>query len=239
MADQRIFDTPLVILAGGLGTRLRELSGDVPKPLVAIHGRPFLHYLLSMLYHQGFREAWVSIGYGADQFSEILGNNCAGVRLMYLQEQQPLGTGGALMQAARILGRPFFAINGDTYHIPDFHQMQKVFEQQDADLVMGLKRMNHFDRYGTVILNDHQRVLGFQEKQALSEGLINAGNYLISPAVFDKDLPEKFSFEKDILERDPARLKIMGVVADSYFMDIGIPSDYFRFCEDVGSGKII
>ncbi len=231
-------DAPLVILAGGLGTRLKELSGDVPKPLIKIHGRPFLHYLLSMLNQNGFQEAWISIGYGAEMFSEVLGNSCAGMRLMYLQEQQPLGTGGALMQAARILGRPFFAINGDTYHIPDFHQMQEVFRREDADLVIGLKTMINFDRYGTVLLNENQRVVGFQEKQALQSGLINAGNYLISPHVFDADLPEKFSFESDILQRDPARLKMMGVIADSYFMDIGIPSDYLRFCEDVESGKI-
>lgn len=218
-----------IILAGGLGTRLREVVSDVPKCMAEVAGKPFLSYLLDWCKVQSFGRVILSLGYLSEVVTSWIEKNEYPFEIIYAKEEEPLGTGGAIKLAMRsVLGERAVVINGDTFFNVDITELYTVHNEKSANISLALKPMTDFDRYGRVELNTDNRIIAFIEKQQCREGLINGGVYLIDKDVLlsDKELPLKFSFEKNILEAKINTLPIYGNIQDTYFIDIGIPEDY-------------
>lgn len=230
---------PAIVLAGGLGTRLRSVISDAPKPMAPVCGRPFLHYIFLYLQKQGITDAVLSVGYKSEMIQDFFGEKYAGINIRYAGEPEPLGTGGGIRQAMSLIDSDAFVLNGDTFFDVDLRQLHEFYTRRSSDIALALKRMYHFDRYGTVEIGNQDRLLQFHEKQYKAEGLINGGVYVISKNLFSKAeeieeaiLPQKFSFEKDILEKHLLPLHYYGKEFKGYFIDIGIPEDYDRVQED-------
>ncbi|WP_122894009.1 D-glycero-D-manno-heptose 1-phosphate guanosyltransferase [Arcobacter peruensis] len=213
-----------IVLAGGLGTRLKSVVSNLPKPMAPIENKPFLEYILKYLEKNGITKIILSVGYKWETIKEYFGNNYNSIELIYSVESEPLGTGGAIKTAMKYINeKEFFIINGDTYFDVDLKLLNL---HQNSKLLLSLKYMENFDRYGCVESNSSFQVLAFKEKEYRENGNINAGVYLASKEVFDNfDLPDKFSFE-EFMENNLNELKIIVKIFDSYFIDIGIPEDY-------------
>ncbi|MBF0593155.1 MAG: nucleotidyltransferase family protein [Nitrospirae bacterium] len=219
-----------IVLAGGLGTRLRGIIGDLPKPMADINGRPFLQYLLEYLSRQGLERCVLSVGYRRDAIMGYFGERFGGIDLVYCVEDEPLGTGGAITKALSYVDdQEVFALNGDTLFLADLPGLYELYRCHNCAFAMALKPMRDFDRYGVVVVDDEHRVVGFQEKRARGFGLINGGVYVMNTQVFDGlDLQENFSIEKDFLERYYQTKRFCGFEFDAYFIDIGVAQDYER-----------
>lgn len=233
-------DIPAIILAGGLGTRLREVVQDLPKPMAPIGNLPFLHYVFCYLKKQGITHAVLSVGYKNEVIRQFLGKEYLGITVSYAEENEPLGTGGGIREAFRYVDGLAFVINGDTFFDVPLNELREFYFQKNADIAFSLKRLQKFDRYGTVEVNSECQALEFAEKKYCEEGLINGGVYLFDKRIFDRierredqDLPYKFSFEKDVLERQVHRMRFFGKEFDRYFIDIGIPDDYRRAADEL------
>ena len=220
-------DADVIILAGGLGQRLRHVTGETQKVMTPIAGRPFLCWLLDSLIGQGARRFVLAVGYRAEQIEAAFGASFKGAAIVYSREASPLGTGGAIRQALALCEtEDAVIVNGDTFFDVDLAALLQTHREKGAALTLSLKPMTDFDRYGTVTLNGDGRITGFHEKQPVKAGLINGGVYAIRRFTF-RTMPEgRFSFEKELLE--PLSLPTCGAVFDGYFIDIGIPADYFR-----------
>lgn len=213
-----------VILAGGFGTRLRSVVHGVPKPLAPVAGRPFLHWLLDGLVHQGIERAVLATGYLADQVQESLGCRHANIDLTYSSETSPLGTGGALWAA---LGKchceRVLVLNGDTWLGLDVASMAN--EAPDSDIVVGVREVAERARYGGVRLEGN-RLLGLDEKALAGPGLVNAGAYIVQADLpRRRAAPAKFGLEQELLAR-PGGLDIRVHVTTAPFLDIGTPEDF-------------
>jgi len=218
-----------VILAGGLGTRLRPMVSDVPKPLAPLDGRPFLDYLLASLERQGVTEAVIATGHLSAQIEAVIGTRRGRMRVRYAVEREPLGTGGALRNAlSQIREFPAVALNGDTYVEIELSGMLAAHRKGRAGLTVAVREVADAGRFGRVIVED-TRIIGFEAGGASQPGMINCGVYLFDRNLLDDpSLPEKFSFEKDFLETRVAELRPLAYVASGYFIDIGVPEDYLR-----------
>ena len=219
-----------VILAGGLGTRLEGVSGDLPKSMVDVRGRPFLSYILDALSEQDVRAVVLAVGHRNEKIRSYFKDSYKNLKLSYSIEDRPLGTGGAIRSAmAWVRSDNFIVLNGDTFCEIDYRGLLAQHERKHARLTLSLKRMESADRYGTVSVDDQSCVRSFQEKQAGARGLINTGVYAISQAWFKGlDLPESFSLENEVLAKEFATSRIFGFETEGYFLDIGIPADYER-----------
>lgn len=216
-----------IVLAGGLGTRLRGVVDDMPKPLAPVAGRPFLAWLLDELARQGLRRAVLATGYLGDRIEAALGNGWRGMSLEYAREPEPLGTGGAIALAMqRVSGDACFVLNGDTWVELDYAD----FDRQTADVPLGIALAHVPDaaRYGAVLI-EGDRITGFSEKGTSGPGFINAGVYRITRSLAD-GLPEAraFSFERDVLVPTVQHARVAGFTATRGFVDIGVPEDYRR-----------
>lgn len=216
-----------IVLAGGLGTRLRGAVDNVPKPLAPVAGRPFLAWLLDELATQGLRRVVLATGYRGDQIEAALGREWQGMSLEYSREPEPLGTGGAIALAMqRIAGDACFALNGDTWVELDY----TAFDRQAAGVPLGvaLAHVPDVARYGAVFVEGN-RVTGFSEKGMSGPGFINAGVYRLSRSLLhDFPVGVAFSFERDVLVPVAAQEIVAGYAETEGFIDIGVPEEYRR-----------
>jgi D-glycero-alpha-D-manno-heptose 1-phosphate guanylyltransferase len=217
-----------IVLAGGLGTRLRSVVADKPKCMAPLGDHPFLYYLLQYLHQQGITHAVLSLGYLSEQVISWCNSMDLPLRVSFTVEPEPLGTGGGILHALpAIEGKEVFIVNGDTYFDVSFAAFQQFHEAHQSPLSLALKPMQQFDRYGSIELDAQQQITAFHEKQFREAGLINGGIYLTSTDFLRSlSLPEKFSFEKEVLEPGAAAGSLYGYISDTYFIDIGIPEDY-------------
>ncbi|MBW8687728.1 nucleotidyltransferase family protein [Chitinophaga rhizophila] len=217
-----------IVLAGGLGTRLRSVVADKPKCMAPVNDHPFLHYLLQYLIKQGITHVVLSLGYKSEQVIEWCEQANLPLTLTYATEPEPLGTGGAILNAiSHIKGNDCIVVNGDTFFDVSLADLHTFHQQTASNLTLALKPMSEFERYGSVQLDAQGRVTAFLEKQYCKEGLINGGVYLTSKAYLQSlGLPQQFSFEKEVLEPQVNNQQVFGFVSDTYFIDIGIPADY-------------
>lgn len=226
-----------IILAGGLGTRLREAVTDVPKCLARVQGKPFLHYLISLLQHNGVTRFVFSVGYLAHQVIEFLQARLEEADYRVVFEEEPLGTGGAVMKSlAACQAEAVWVVNGDTYFDAPWQPVVNDFSRYEPLCTLLLKEMQDFDRYGSVQLNQDGFIAGFFEKKWCSQGYINSGTYLFNRSrmlSLGQQLPEKFSLENELLVPQAPSNQLRGCVCDGYFIDIGIPEDYFRANEEL------
>ena len=225
----------VIVLAGGLGTRLRSVVHDIPKCLAPVSSAsgtsdarsgssPFLQYLLDWICQYPVEHVVFSVGYLREQIVEFVQSGEWPFSYDFAVEDTPLGTGGGIRLALSMCHSDHvFVVNGDTFYPVDLSAIPF-----DKAITLALKPMKDFDRYGTVVL-DGNAVVAFREKQHCEEGLINGGVYAIDRSRLElSSLPEKFSFEKEVLEPGAAIGEIGGVVCDDYFIDIGVPQDYER-----------
>lgn len=219
-----------IILAGGLGTRLRSVVSDVPKCMAPVSGKPFLHFVIGHLLKQGVEKFIFSLGYKHEMIETWLNEQYPTINIQYSIEEEPLGTGGAVKLAcAHTSGKNILLLNGDTLFKTDLHSLSTLHNNMGADCTLSLKPMQDFDRYGVVEINKDLSISSFKEKKHYKNGLINGGVYALNIAGFmNEALPQKFSFEKDYLEKYFDERKMYGLVQDAYFIDIGIPEDYER-----------
>jgi D-glycero-alpha-D-manno-heptose 1-phosphate guanylyltransferase len=219
-----------IVLSGGKGTRLQSVVADLPKPMAPIGDKPFLFFLLKQLKASGFERVILSVGYMFESIQEYFGKEFEGMSLDYAVELEPLGTGGGIRLAFNAsTSDNVFIFNGDTLFDVDVDAFERFHCESGALLSLALKPMQDFDRYGTVSKDSKGRILEFKEKQAMAEGLINGGVYLIEKSLWKfLDVAQKFSFEKDVMEAYVQKLPFFGFVSEGYFIDIGIPEDYSR-----------
>jgi NDP-sugar pyrophosphorylase family protein len=218
------------VLCGGLGTRLRAVLSDRPKSMALVAGVPFLELLLRQLRAQGVRRVVLGTGYLAKQIESYFRDGADwDLRIKYSREQEPLGTGGALKLAERLLSDPVVVLNGDSYVDWNLAAMLEVVATKGAGVVMVLQRVSEVSRYGSVTIDSEGRVLEFVEKGTRAgAGLINAGVYLVSKeivAALPADKP--VSLEKDFFPRLSGN-KVYGLISNGLFIDIGIPADLER-----------
>ncbi len=218
-----------VVLAGGLGTRLRSVVADLPKPMAPVAGRPFLAWLLDALVDGGFEQIALAVGYRHEVIRSHFGTDYRGVPLAYSVEARPLGTGGAIrLGAEKLDDGPVFVLNGDTFVDVDYRAMMQSHVQKQARMSMAVCRVDDAGRYGAVRIA-HDRVCGFSEKGKAGEGRINAGVYVLAPDVVEL-LPhdEVFSFEQQLLVPRVDELRPAAFETEGLFIDIGVPEDYAR-----------
>jgi D-glycero-alpha-D-manno-heptose 1-phosphate guanylyltransferase len=218
-----------IVLAGGLGTRLRSVVADLPKPLAPVCGRPFITYLLDLLAGQGMRRAVLATGYLGERVEAALGASWQGMELVYSVEPQPLGTGGAIALALRhIHGAACFVLNGDSYLKLDYAAFDARTRRLDAALGIALAEVTDVARYGAVEV-DNERVRTFAEKGRHGPGYINAGVYRIERGLLDDFIAgSRFSFEAEVMQPMAGRQTIAAFTDTRDFIDIGVPEDYAR-----------
>lgn len=218
-----------VILAGGLGTRLRDCVPDLPKVMAPVGGRPFLEYILDRLDAGGISEVILSVGYRAEAIMAHFGERYKRLPLRYAIEKEPLGTGGAVAYALAGSDEvPALVLNGDSYLEIDYSELIRWYRRDPSEAAMVLRRVKDVSRYGSVLCEDG-RVTGFLEKGAGGPGLVNAGIYILEPAVFSRyTLSEKFSIERDLWQRYNEKMRLRAYETEAYFIDIGVPQDYAR-----------
>ncbi|EGP0298690.1 NTP transferase domain-containing protein [Campylobacter coli] len=218
-----------IILCGGLGTRLKSVIKDIPKPMAPINDKPFLEFIFEYLKKQGIKEVILAVSYKYEVIKEYFKDEFLGIKIKYSIEKEPLGTGGAIKEALKIIKNEAYVLNGDTFFGIDLSKLKL----NGSKICLALKQMNDFDRYGTVNVDEQCLVISFEEKVFKKQGLINGGIYLLKKDIFDKfDLEKKFSFE-EFLQENYKSLKIQTQIFDDYFIDIGIPKDYRRFMDDI------
>ncbi|MDR0429447.1 MAG: nucleotidyltransferase family protein [Tannerellaceae bacterium] len=227
-----------IVLAGGMGTRLQSVVSDVPKCMAPVAGKPFLYYILATLENAGFEHIILSLGYKHEMIEDWLDTLSFSMRVSFVVEREPLGTGGAVRYAlSQAEEEDVFILNGDTFLGVNYTGMLTLHQQTNALATLALKQMESFDRYGIVETDGaSHRIIRFLEKQYCESGWINGGTYLIKKntlITFD----EKFSLEKDFFEKEVAKSVLSGFLSDGYFIDIGIPEDYAQAQVDFKHGK--
>jgi D-glycero-alpha-D-manno-heptose 1-phosphate guanylyltransferase len=220
----------VIILAGGLGTRLASVVSDVPKPMAPVAGKPFLDYILAKLPLSAIHQIILAVGHKYEKIEEYYGTSYQGIPILYSIEHEPLGTGGGIAQAMKYcVSANCLILNGDTYFDVNFEELFEIHTRVSRPITLALKQVESPDRYGTVLL-DGNAVVQFKEKQAgIKTGLINGGVYAVNQSLISFfPSSEKYSFETEVLEKLVSQQKIAGHISQGLFIDIGIPSDYER-----------
>jgi len=232
-----------LILAGGEGTRLRPLTSTIPKPVVPLVGRPFISYMLEWLRGHGVRDVILGCGFMADRVREVLGDGSGlGISLRYLEEPQPLGTGGALKFAEDLLDQRFFMLNGDVLADLDLTAQLEAHERTGARATLALVPVADPSAYGLVRLDPDGAVTEFVEKPGpdqVDTNLINAGAYILERSVLDGMPPAgtNVSIERDVFPTLVGR-GLYGFEASGYWLDIGTPDRYLQGTYDILEGKV-
>lgn len=223
-----------IVLAGGLGTRLRTEVPDLPKPMAPVNGRPFLEYQLDYWLAQGVGHFVLSVGYRREVIMAHFGNAYGSARIDYAVETEPLGTGGGLFGAMNLLidETPFLLLNGDTFFELDLTRLAAFHADRRSDWTFALFRAKEAGRYMGLRLDDEGRILSLQSGADDPDRLANGGVYVVSRDGLDRYAPPlggKISIEDDIL---PAMMasgcRIFGLECNGRFLDIGVPHDYRR-----------
>lgn len=234
-----------VILAGGLGTRLRPRLRGLPKPMAPILGKPFLEYQLLALKRGGISRLVICTGYGAEQIQDHFGDGSSWeMEIRYSQEPAPLGTAGALKHAAALLDDRFQVLNGDTFVQADYSGLFDLHRTRRASATLAVSVSLERRAYGTVGLNSDGRIISFGEKEteegATDGSWINAGLYIFERRVLDyipADRPvslEKETFSLLLARGEP----LFGYSVPGYFIDIGTTDSYERFGQDIKTGRV-
>jgi len=230
-----------LLLAGGLGTRLQSVVSDRPKPMALIENKPFLEYLINELKYNNITDIVFLVGYKGEMVEEYFSNGEKfGVNIEYSYEDIQLGTAGAIKNAERFIKEDFFfVLNADTFYKMDYQELVNIQIKKQLDMVLVLREVLDVSRYGKAELKNNLLV-SFNEKSSESQpGTINGGVYYINKKILNIIPPGKSSLENEIIPKIMGEnYKIGGIVNDGYFIDIGIPEDYFKFIEDVKQAKI-
>lgn len=218
-----------IILAGGLGTRLRSVVTDLPKCMAPVAHKPFLYYILKELRKYHFTHVILSLGYKHEEVEKWISQQGNwSFDISFSVEKEPLGTGGAIELALNLVKEKYvFVLNGDTFFQINMDDFLHFHCHKKAEISIALKSMEEFNRYGNVIVDSMDRILSFQEKQYCKLGQISGGIYLLTrDSILTKIKNQKFSFETEILQKMVQTHLFYGFNNNGYFIDIGIPEDY-------------
>lgn len=225
-----------IILAGGFGTRLQSVVADVPKPMAPINNIPFLNYQLNYLKHFGIKYVVLSVGYLAEKISSYYGAEFNGLKISYVSEAIPLGTGGGIRLAMeQCSDADILTLNGDSFFDVDLNLFYEQHVKSGSQSSLALRQVDDAARYGTIITDPNQRIISFREKNRDAlPGLINGGVYILNKDLYLNTTPAEtsFSIEKDFFETQLSQLTIKGFEFNGYFIDIGIPEDYTKAQHD-------
>jgi mannose-1-phosphate guanylyltransferase len=232
-----------LILVGGEGTRLRPLTSTVPKPVVPLAGQPFITFMIGWLRRHGVDDVVLSCGFLADRIRRVLGDGAGlGVRLRYVEEPAPLGTGGALRLAGELLDQRFFMLNGDVLTDIDLSAQLAQHERTGARATIALIGVDDPSAYGLVRRAADLSVSDFLEKPSPDEidtNLVNAGAYILERSILGEMAPPgtSISIERDVFPTLVGR-GLYGFVADGYWQDIGTPQRYLQGTFDILEGNV-
>ena len=218
----------VVILAGGLGKRLKSVTGGSQKVLAQINGKPFISVLIDYIAAQGGRRFILCTGHDADHVEATLKDAHPSLSLVFSREKEPLGTGGAIKQAAALVQTDaFLAMNGDCFCVVDYNQMIAFYRQSKAKATIAVTQMEDAREYGTIETDAHKNILAFKEKQpVLQAAFINTGTYCLDRHVFSLvDTPSKFSIEYDFFPH-LVNKGFNAFEVENRFIDIGTPERY-------------
>lgn len=225
-----------IILAGGLGKRLRSAVPDLPKCMARISNRPFLEYLLDYLVEEGVTRVVFSVGYKSLFIQNHFRESYKSCAISYVLEREQLGTGGAIKKSlAYINSDEVIVLNGDSLILGSLKKQVKYHKSKSADVTIALKQLQNPSRYGTVDLDENNKVINFKEKQILDSGFINTGCYIFNTNIFrNHSFPDKFSIENDFFQNQVNNFNFYGFETDGYFLDIGIPEDFRKAQLEIG-----
>jgi len=219
----------VLILAGGFGTRLKEVIHDRPKVMAPINGKPFLEFVLDVLRKNGIEEIVISVGYLGSYIKNYFGNGEAfGLKIRYSDEHRPLGTGGAVKAAEELFKDPFFVLNGDTLLDTNYKKIWEFHQKKKSKATMVLVKRRETSESGFVNQKQNGRIISFVEKpKAKKEGLVNSGTYIFSPGITRSIKNKKrFSLEKDLFPKLAQSGDLYGFKISGDFIDIGSPANY-------------
>jgi len=233
-----------VVLVGGFGTRLRPLTLTTPKQMLPIGRLTMLERVIGHLGAHGVTEAVLSLGFRPDRFLAAFGDGvCAGVRLRYAEEPEPLDTAGAIAFAARDAGitETFLAVNGDVLTDLDVTEFVRSHRRLGGMATIALTPVEDPSRFGVVPTDDGGRVLGFIEKPPAGTAptnWINAGTYVLEPEVLDMiEVGARSSLERDIFPRLAEDGRLFAVKSDAYWLDAGTHAAYLDAHLDLVDGR--
>jgi mannose-1-phosphate guanylyltransferase len=232
-----------LILAGGEGTRLRPLTSTVPKPVVPLVDRPLITFMLDWLRGHGVDDVVMSCGHLASGVRNVLGDGSAyGIRLRYVEEPRPLGTGGALKYAETLLDERFFMLNGDVLTDLDLSAQLALHEERGAVATLALTPVEDPSSYGLVRTDGDGAVTEFVEKPApdqIDTRNISAGAYVLEReqvlGMLEPDTPA--SIERDVFPHLVGQ-GLYAAVADGYWLDVGTPERYLQGTFDILEGTV-
>ncbi|MES2206964.1 MAG: sugar phosphate nucleotidyltransferase [Pseudomonadota bacterium] len=226
-----------IILAGGLGTRLRAVVPHLPKPMAPINGRPFLEYQLDYWIAQGVRHFILSVGYKRNIIIKHFGRQYREAQIEYAVEETPLGTGGALLLALQVLQpeQPFLVLNGDTFFGVQLQALQRYHAATRSEWTIAMFQSESFGRYGMIECTAEGRVEHFSSSKAKLGELANGGVYFISPAalsLLERCAATVISLEEHLLPNFLAQGgRCYGMPCYENFIDYGVPEDYIRITQ--------
>ena len=219
-----------IILAGGLGTRLKDTVPDLPKPMAPINDRPFLEYQMDYWINQGVTEFILSVGYKREIIMNYFGKSYHCASIEYAVEENPLGTGGGLLVAAQHLTESFLVLNGDTFIEVDLNEFTNFHRKSQSEWTFALFRISDSDRYMGMDINSDGKILSLQSTADDVNGLANGGVYLIEPSSLDRlewKVGDSFSLEDQLLSDFlSSGGDLFGMECSGKFIDIGVPEDY-------------
>lgn len=229
-----------IILAGGKGTRIASVVPDLPKPMIKIGDKPFLDILIEYLYLQGVEQFYLSIGHLAHVIIDYFATHRLHDHLKFNIETELLGTGGAILDTIRKLNiksnvQNIMILNGDSFNLFEAKTFFEHHIKNNNDITILTKKVPDATRYGKV-LTKNNLISSFTEKGTAGEGRINAGIYIIKTTLFDQlHMEDKFSFENDILQKFLHQLRVGYFDSINYFIDFGIPEDYYKAINELPS----
>ncbi len=216
------------VLAGGIGTRLRPFTYEIPKPLLPVKGRPILEYNIRNLMEHGVKEVVLGIGYKGDLIREYFGDGSnLGIRIRYSKETKPLGTAGALKKAERHFKDTFFMCNGDEIKDVNYSKMLQLHRKKHALGTLALKRLSNIEQFGVVELRGN-KIMRFVEKPkpgTTKSKTVSAGAYVLEPNIL-KLIPKgkRFSIERQVFPKLAEQEKLYGCLAVGQWF----PTDTFE-----------
>ena len=222
---------PVLMLVGGMGTRLRPVLASKPKPLAPIGDVPFLELLILQMRSQGMRRLVMCTGFQAEQIEDELGNGVKwGLTIDYSKEPRALGTAGAIKNAERLLSEApdFLVVNGDSFLELDIRELIRFHRGKGGWATVAVRRVPDAARYGTVQVDEKGRVVRFSEKMGIPEpGVVNGGVYVFNRAILRQIPDGPSSLERDVLPSLSSE-QVFASEQKGMFIDIGTPEDYAR-----------
>lgn len=232
-----------LILVGGLGTRLRQVVNDRPKPMALVNSKPFLEYLICNLKSQGVGNFILAVGYMGQAIEEYFGDGRRlGIKIKYSYEKEQLGTAGAIKNAENLIASEnLIVLNGDTFFYVNYKKLMDFHIKKASKFTMVLRKLDDTKRYGTVDIDVDGKILGFMGKNDYDKtNIINGGIYIVNKSLLECIPNSKsYSLENELMPRlISENINIYGIIRNGYFIDIGIPEDYYRFINDIKNGVV-